>query len=432
MRSYRCLLTILLFLISQNVLSQEINILPNGILNPRDEAVVTGDYVRIRKDPSLNGKIITKVNVNTEVLIIERDKDIVSVSDKKNYWYNIKVKENGIEGWMFGAFLKKKEEKKLISINKTMLSKKLSNDKPLNKNMTLKELGTIKEARSIIVTGDLNSNGSPEVIFLNVENKKGYGFLTGYEHSNKSFKKVYTTRIRSSKVDNIKIFDNNFKDYEIDRDRLRLVYKFQSPIVTLGKLDGKNEWVVWLRRNRYIDNDGTTTFYINISQFTFKGGRVSLKNTTIYNKPLPIKKMIAFDINSDGRDDIICEIGGKDKGGGIVVLSFSNNKIKRTLNTGINTYNDIMFTNMWGINIKKSPTFVLYTSDPSKRNEIDNSFGFLYTKIQGNLLKVDKFFPVNNILDDINNNRVILKITENKFIVIDYDKKKQIYSIKYL
>ena len=85
---------------------------------------------------------------------------------------------------------------------------------------------------------------------------------------------------------------------------------------------------------------------------------------------------------------------------------------------------------MWGIDVKKSPTFVLYTSDPSKRNEIDNSFGLLYTKIQGNVFKVDKFFPVNNILDDINNDRVILKTAENKFIVIDYDKKHQIYSIQ--
>jgi len=441
MKKLEFLIVVLTLFLFQNTFPQEITIIPNGTLNNSDTALVTGNYVRIREKPSLDGKIITMVNKDTPVTIIKRGKDIIDIKGSKNYWYNIKVEESGIEGWMFGAFLEKKETKKVIHVNKELLSTKTSSPEAKIKN-----LGTISEGPSIITIGDLNNNGTEEIIFLNIEHNKSYGNITGYEYSEANFKNIYTTKIRSSSVNNLKIFKpgktnqsiivlekDNSSDlytYDIERNRLRLFYKLQTPILSFGKLDGKDDYFIYLKKNKLIDNDGSVTFYVNISKIAYKGSKITLKNKATYNKPLPVKKMIAFDINNDGNDEIICEIGGKNNGGGIVVLGFKNEKIYKILNSGINTYNDSQFLYMWGTNVKNIPMLILYTTNPLKRNEINNSFGFLYIHIQGNLLTVDKFIPINNILDNINNERKVLKNAENRFIIIDYNTESKIYNLK--
>ena len=90
--------------------AQELVVLPGGVLQEDDSAEVTGDYVRVRTGPTLEHRILTKVNRGTPVTIIERNEQLVSIKDMNNYWYRVRLDKSGIEGWMFGYFLRKKEE----------------------------------------------------------------------------------------------------------------------------------------------------------------------------------------------------------------------------------------------------------------------------------------------------------------------------------
>lgn len=55
---------------------------------------ITGNYVNVRTQGSLAGSVITQLNWN----------DTVTVLDKQNGWYKIKL-SNGREGWVFGKYL---------------------------------------------------------------------------------------------------------------------------------------------------------------------------------------------------------------------------------------------------------------------------------------------------------------------------------------
>ncbi|HCD09691.1 MAG TPA: peptidoglycan endopeptidase [Thermoanaerobacter sp.] len=55
---------------------------------------ITGNYVNVRTQGSLSGSIITRLNLN----------DTVTVLDQQNGWYKIKLSD-GKEGWVFGEYL---------------------------------------------------------------------------------------------------------------------------------------------------------------------------------------------------------------------------------------------------------------------------------------------------------------------------------------
>jgi uncharacterized protein YgiM (DUF1202 family) len=93
---------IIMFIAGLSGSAQELVVLPGGVLQEDDSAEVTGDYVRVRTGPTLEYRILTKVNRGTPVTVLERDEQLVSINDMKNYWYKIRLDKSGIEGWMFG------------------------------------------------------------------------------------------------------------------------------------------------------------------------------------------------------------------------------------------------------------------------------------------------------------------------------------------
>lgn len=56
--------------------------------------VVTGNYVRLRDEGSLSGKVLTLLSKGTQVEVL----------DRQNGWYKVKL-SNGQEGWIYGEYL---------------------------------------------------------------------------------------------------------------------------------------------------------------------------------------------------------------------------------------------------------------------------------------------------------------------------------------
>jgi len=79
----------------------------NIINNPSSKiAVVTGDYVRLRKTMSSSSpeNVITSLATGQKVLILKRSDSPSVVESYKDYWYYVKVPGN-LEGWVFGKYL---------------------------------------------------------------------------------------------------------------------------------------------------------------------------------------------------------------------------------------------------------------------------------------------------------------------------------------
>ncbi|HHW56937.1 MAG TPA: SH3 domain-containing protein [Clostridia bacterium] len=55
---------------------------------------ITGSYVNVRTDSSISGSIITQLNLN----------DIVTVLEQQNGWYKVRLSD-GREGWVFGKYV---------------------------------------------------------------------------------------------------------------------------------------------------------------------------------------------------------------------------------------------------------------------------------------------------------------------------------------
>jgi hypothetical protein len=428
--------------------AQQLHVIPNGVLNKDDRAQVSGDYVRVRSGPTLEHRILTKVNKETEVTILERGETVETISDMQNYWYRIRIEESGLEGWMYGQYLQKvqdttQKQSPDVSIEPIPLHR----DAP---SIVLKELGTLDHGPSVCATGDLDQNGKEEIILVSTEKQEKGCTLTGYEVSQKSLKKIYSVNVRTPSINKLQIFSDPsftapvivasgtdysyFYTYESTRSMLRLVYKLNSSLVTIGRLDGNVQYLVWAHENRIPDNDGTVTFQVHSEKMDFSSGRIKLGHPITYEKPLPVKKLISFDLDGDKKDEIIAEIGGKDAGGGIAVLAVRENTLVRVLNTGLNIYNHSQFFSMWGVRNAEKPKLVIYSTDPTKGNDASTDFGFIWTALENGQLHVNTFHPVNKMLDDVNNDRTVLLfgngMNEYPFLVLDYEQESSRYSVK--
>ena len=439
--------------------AQELVVLPGGVLQEDDSAEVTGDYVRVRTGPTLEHRILTKVNRGTPVTIIERNEQLVSIKDMNNYWYRVRLDKSGIEGWMFGYFLRKKEEQ---APKENAAIPTIEEPIPFKKETSigaalphLDNLGSIQEPRSLVTSGDLNGNDTPEIIFLGSEERKRNLHLIGYEAegnrgTKKSYSEVYRIELRGADVHSIEVFSGEWLEYPLivangktfshiytfdeTRNSLKFMFKTDSPLISMGSLDGKQKHIIYLKRNRVPDNDGTITYYVHAATFTMDRGRLSIQDRISYSHPLPVKKLVTYDLTGDSRAEIVCEIGGKESGGGIVILGLGEEGLQRTVNSGIVTYKDNQFVRMWGTTVQDNPRLVLYTTDPENGNDAGTSFGFLLAKLKGNDLLVDRFYPVNKLLDDANNYREALIVGEDNqelpFLVMDYDENKTRYELK--
>jgi uncharacterized protein YgiM (DUF1202 family) len=476
---------IFLLVFASPLRGQELNIIPGGMLEAGDSAEVTGDYVRIRSGPTLEHRILTKVNRGTMVSIISRGDSLVDVNGQKNYWYRVKLQEGEIEGWIFGLYLRKKNEVKEkitpmpIFTDKLSLPTKIDSTIPLQTGqpltrkldaggipqsggtpqLRLKELGSIKEPPSLITVGDLNRNGSYEILFLNREKQGRYWNIAGYEYLQSETKQsridpVYRTKLRNSEIETVRILSNHsisqpliavsgkrisyIYTYDPGKNLLKPVYKIDSSMLGVGKLDGNGSFLVFLKKNKTPDNDGTQTYTVYASRLDISRSRIILKEKIKYDHPLPVKKLLLFDLDGNGKDEIICEIGGRDSGGGIVVLSFENATLKKTMNWGISTYKDSPFSGLWGMvsNNNKDRRLIIYTVDPENAHDPGTTLGFVIASIKDENLTVEKYYPLNKLLDEVNNSRSIFMLERDEepmpFLVIDLAESKGEYEIKKL
>jgi hypothetical protein len=163
-------------------------------------------------------------------------------------------------------------------------------------------------------------------------------------------------------------------------------------------------------------------------------GRLRFSNKVEYEKPLPVKKLVVFDLDNDKRAEIISEIGGKGSGGGITVLRYTETGFKKIANTGIPTYNNSTFIQMWGIRIGGKPKLVIYSTDPEGSNEVNSDFGFISASLHGTNLLIEDFMPVNKRLDDINNYRWVLLFdngdSKHPFLFLDFNQDEGHYTVK--
>jgi hypothetical protein len=460
MKRYTLLILAVFFCVTTLILrAQEMVIIPGGVFEDGDRAEVTGDHVRVRSGPTLEHRIITKVNRDVSVTILERGEAPVEIKQMKNYWYKLKIEESGVEGWMFGSFLRKStpaiitKKDPVVPLEQTVSSN--LNSAVEDNLLKIFDLGLISQPRSILTTGDLNRNGLPEIIFINGEERRRSWNLIGYEGDTRgtgknNFTEAYRLEMRNNDLDGVRLFEDDWLEeplvissghafsyiysYDANTNLLRLLYKINSPILTIGNLDGKSPYLIYLQKNRVTDNDGTETYYIHAARFEKQRNRILLHEKLSYSFPLPVKKILSFDFTGNSRAEIVCEVGGNEKGGGIVVLSLEEGVIKRVVNSGIATYNDAQFVQMWGVERKNSPMLFLYTTNPEQGSNADTSFGFLSASMQNNNFMVDRFFPVNKMLDDINNNREALFLstdkTEISFVLMDYDETSGQYRMK--
>jgi len=437
--------------------AQEMSVLPNGVLENGDRAEITGDYVRVRTGPSLKHKILTKVNRGTPVRILDRDKAIAEINGVKNYWYHIKLEKSGIEGWMWGQYMRKVEIKPQKEIN-TVEQPSTVIKKTVQPELSFLDSGFISEIKSLVTGGDLNSNGTTEIIFLNRENRKSYWNISGYEKSddvsegedvNISFTEAYTGKLKSAEVQNFKVFRESSSggsfivlssehysyiySFDPQKKTFFLASRINSPVVTGGMLDGKRDYLIFLKKNRTSESDGTVTYEIQAAPYESNRGRIRIRERLTYNNPLPIKNILAYDLDSDGSDEIICEIGGQKFGGGIALLKLKDGAFVKILNAGVPTYKDKPFLNMWGRTINNEPTLLLYTNDPEAADDLDSSLGFVFANLDANHLFIKKFVPVSSMLDDANNRIAVMydtDIEDMPFLILVYEEGGNRYIIK--
>ena len=80
---------------------------PEGNTTAKQYARITSTNVRIREQPTLQGKQLGYVQTNDTVEILERSTEMMRIDTMNNYWYKIR-KADGMEGWVYGEFVELK------------------------------------------------------------------------------------------------------------------------------------------------------------------------------------------------------------------------------------------------------------------------------------------------------------------------------------
>jgi len=66
-------------------------------------AVISSSHLRLRERPTVDSNAVTTLWKNNVLEIISRDESRKSVEGMSDYWY--KVAYDGLQGWVFGAYL---------------------------------------------------------------------------------------------------------------------------------------------------------------------------------------------------------------------------------------------------------------------------------------------------------------------------------------
>jgi hypothetical protein len=403
------------------------------------------------------------VNTGTEVTVLSRGDKPQKIGDSTSYWYQVKLEPGEISGWMYGAFLKKKqpEERTVASVD-TEPAAPLSRDQDASsrrsapaQRVVLREIGVIDEGPGPVASGDLDGNGKQELLFLGKGKMGRYTILNGYEKSASGFDKAFSVDMHGARASRVEVLSSkalgksflaaydegkrtpsgqlpgeptrdgeqsarafsrdpyvSLYRYEAGKGALRLVSRLNTPSLAFGTLDGRSPYLVYLRREKTPDSDGTVSYTLETARVETRGAKVYLREKYQYAKPLPVKKLALFDLDRDGRDEIVAEIGGRDMGGGVVILALREDSIDRLVNTGIPTYNNAQFLSLWGADVAGKPQLVVYSTDPSSAGGGACEFGFILASMSGGNLKVDRFCPVNRMLDEVNNGRRVVLFVE--------------------
>jgi len=433
----------------------------NVPLSPGDTAEVTGDYVRVRTGPTLQHRILTKVNRGTKVTVIEKSKEKMKIESMEAYWYKVKLEGKEITGWIYGAFLKKLEKIPTDKAKKTP-GIKLTLIPPLTREkIPYRNMGKIKITARNITTGDLNNNGIGEIIFL--KETKRETIFTGFEagddandgNKNNKIKEVYNISLRLNGIESTSIYNfNNVPPlitvknkvssfiflYNHENNNFKLLKRINSEKIAIGKYDEEKLYYLSANRNRRRDNDGTITYFLSLTPFLIKNGRIITDRPIKYPSPLPIKKIITIDVDNDKTSEIIAEIGGRNLGGGLVLLKVKNGGITRIQNTGFPTYNDGEFLSMWGVTVKHNkPYLFIYSEEPENAYTANPFMGIIVSGFEECKIKYSTFLPINRMLEDINNYRTIIPVTQTLhstgekkifFYIIDFSPEIKEYTIK--
>ncbi len=72
-------------------------------------AVITGSHLRLREHAGTDSRAVTTLWEGNVLEIIARDDAQVRVEDKDDYWYQVAY--DGLQGWVFGAYIELYESK---------------------------------------------------------------------------------------------------------------------------------------------------------------------------------------------------------------------------------------------------------------------------------------------------------------------------------
>ena len=74
-----------------------------------ENLLITGSGVRVRQEPNVKGKELTRLPLGFETSLREKTKDQQTIGGKTGYWMKITLPE-GKEGWVFGGFAQELKE----------------------------------------------------------------------------------------------------------------------------------------------------------------------------------------------------------------------------------------------------------------------------------------------------------------------------------
>ena len=67
-------------------------------------SVINSTHLRLREQPDLNSKAITTLWKGYVLEVVSQSSIKVTLEDEDGYWYQVKY--GGLQGWVFGAYLK--------------------------------------------------------------------------------------------------------------------------------------------------------------------------------------------------------------------------------------------------------------------------------------------------------------------------------------
>jgi hypothetical protein len=141
----------------------------NGIFSTEINYFITVDNLRLRENPSDKARIISKINKNTKIEILEKSKKVQNIKGIVAHWVKIKLTAEDKTGFIFGAYLKNSETNSEVDFTKCKTSNKgvkiyLNNSKllflknkadkddtPEGSGINFNECEYIKELESVFV-----------------------------------------------------------------------------------------------------------------------------------------------------------------------------------------------------------------------------------------------------------------------------------------